>query len=79
MLGDDCCLFPDNNTQLDIKNFPKVVVVYMLKALEHGSIEARQQFPRLLQILELYPETVNEFIKKVRERLCMHTHMHRLT
>lgn len=52
-------------TKLDLKTFPKVVVVYTLKAMQLGSLVARQQFPRLLQLLELYPHTVDDFIKKV--------------
>ena len=38
----------------------------MLKAMCYGSDEARQRFPRLLQIVELYPDTLDAFIKKVR-------------
>jgi DNA-dependent protein kinase catalytic subunit len=57
----------DNPTQLEVGSFPRVVVTYMLKAMQYGSMEARQQFPRLLQLLELYPETVNEFVKKAKD------------
>jgi len=37
----------------------------MLKAMCYSSDEARQKFPRLLQIVELYPDTLEAFIKKV--------------
>ena len=30
-----------------------------------GSNTAREQFPRLLQLVEYYPETTDQFIKKV--------------
>jgi len=57
----------ENPTKLDTKTFPKVVVAYTLKAMQLGSLVARQQFPRLLQLLELYPQTVDDFSKKVRK------------
>ena len=37
----------------------------MLKAMCYNSDEARQRFPRLLQIVEMYPDTLEAFIKKV--------------
>ena len=45
--------------------FPGIVVRYMLKAMCYNSDEARQRFPRLLQIVEMYPDTREAFIKKV--------------
>ncbi len=39
-----------------IKNeFPRVVIKQLLSAIRFGSTEARQRFPRLLQIVSLYP------------------------
>ena len=49
--------------------FPGIVVRYMLKAMCYGSDEARQKFPRLLQIVALYPETLDAFVNKVREEI----------
>lgn len=38
---------------------------YMLKAMCYDSDQARQRFPRLLQIVEMYPDTVEAFVTKV--------------
>ncbi len=48
------------------QEFPSVVVTYTLKSMKHGSKVAIQQFPRLLQVVELYPKTMDLFKKKVR-------------
>ena len=48
-----------------LQQFPSVVVMYSLKAMRHGCRAAVQRFPRLLQLLELYPATNNDFKKKV--------------
>jgi len=40
-------------------------VTYSLKAMQFGSDAATQLFPRLLQLVELYPETMDAFKKKV--------------
>lgn len=46
--------------------YPKAVVAQLLNAIKLGSYEARQRFPRLLQIVELYPEiSLQLFIEKV--------------
>lgn len=53
------------------QSFPSVVVAYSLKAMKYRSKAATQQFPRLLQLVELYPETLENFKKKVSSReLC---------
>ncbi|EDO34280.1 predicted protein, partial [Nematostella vectensis] len=52
------------------QRFPEFVVRYVLKAMEHGSEEARNRFPRLLQIVELYPHTLDSFVKKVETVPC---------
>ncbi|XP_062919332.1 DNA-dependent protein kinase catalytic subunit isoform X2 [Mobula hypostoma] len=39
----------------ELQTFPECVVENMLKALKYNSQEARLRFPRLLQIVELYP------------------------
>jgi len=48
------------------QQYPSVVVSYGLKAMQYGSGAAAQQVPRILQVLELYPETMDQFEKKVR-------------
>lgn len=53
--------------EVDTKLFPGIVVRYMLKAMCYSSDEARQKFPRLLQIVELYPDTLQAFIKKAAD------------
>ncbi|KAL9956083.1 hypothetical protein ACROYT_G037506 [Oculina patagonica] len=53
--------------EVDTKLFPGIVVRYMLKAMCYSSDEARQKFPRLLQIVELYPNTLEAFIKKAAD------------
>lgn len=52
---------------VSLQQFPSVVVTYTLKAMQYGSDAATQQFPRLLQLVELYPETMEAFKKKVRQ------------
>ena len=47
------------------QQYPSVVVSCCLKAMRHGSRAATQQFPRLLQLLELHPDTLYHFKKKV--------------
>lgn len=37
----------------------------MLKSMCYSSEEARQKFPRLLQIVHKYPDTLEAFVKKV--------------
>jgi hypothetical protein len=60
-----------NETNLisDIKtikeDYPKVIIQQLLNAIRLESYEARQRFPRLLQIIELYPESVKLFIQEV--------------
>ena len=48
-----------------IQQFPSVVVSYTLKAMQYQSQSATQQFPRLLQIVEQYPDSLDAFLKKV--------------
>lgn len=54
-----------------LQQFPSVVVMYSLKAMRYGCRTAIQRFPRLLQLLELYPATTNDFKKKVC--VCIHS------
>lgn len=42
------------------------LVTSLLGAMKNGSKEAKQLFPRLLQIVEKFPSTQAAFIKKVR-------------
>ena len=48
-----------------LQQFPSVVVAYSLKAMQYSSKVATQRFPRLLQIVELHPDTLEAFKKKV--------------
>lgn len=41
---------------VELQTYPALVVDKMLKALKLHSNEARLKFPRLLQIIEQYPE-----------------------
>ncbi|RUS72684.1 hypothetical protein EGW08_019554 [Elysia chlorotica] len=45
--------------------FPVAVVTCLLRAMEGGIVEARQRFPRLLQLADMYPEVKDVFIRKV--------------
>lgn len=46
--------------------FPGIVIRYVLKSMAYESSEARQKFPRLLQLVELYPgNDVEAFKRKV--------------
>lgn len=56
--------------EVDTKLFPGIVVRYMLKAMCYNSDEALQRFPRLLQIVEEYPDTLEAFIKKATDVPC---------
>ena len=55
-----------------IKNeFPLTVVEQLLNAIRLNSYEARQRFPRLLQIVELYSDqTIETFIKSTSNIPC---------
>ncbi|KAI6646753.1 DNA-dependent protein kinase catalytic subunit [Oopsacas minuta] len=53
-------------TRLDLKQFPSVISNYLLRAMQYGSLEARQLFPRLLQLIDTHPEIRDDFIKKSR-------------
>jgi len=45
-----------------LSKFPRVMVSSLLDAMRSGSSEARLLFPRLLQIVALFPDTTDEFI-----------------
>ncbi|KAH9508229.1 hypothetical protein Btru_050515 [Bulinus truncatus] len=51
----------------NMSSFPETVVVCLLNAMKGGSEEARERFPRLLQLSELFPDVRNAFIKKSSE------------
>ncbi|XP_022371315.1 DNA-dependent protein kinase catalytic subunit isoform X2 [Enhydra lutris kenyoni] len=56
---------------LELQTYPAVVVDKMLKALKLHSSEARLKFPRLLQIIELYPEeTLSLMTKEISSIPC---------
>ena len=51
--------------------FSAAMIMSHLTAMKNGSAEARQRFPRLLQIVDYYPETIGTFCKKVAmDRFC---------
>ncbi|XP_069123844.1 DNA-dependent protein kinase catalytic subunit-like [Argopecten irradians] len=52
------------------KTFPDTVVVCLLNAMRLDSMEAKQRFPRLLQLVEIYPDCMGTFIDKCREVPC---------
>ncbi|XP_028413162.1 DNA-dependent protein kinase catalytic subunit-like [Dendronephthya gigantea] len=45
----------EQTPRLDMKLFPGIVIRFVLKSMAFESAEARQKFPRLLQLVELYP------------------------
>lgn len=47
------------------KNFPETIMVCLLNAMKLDSMEARQRFPRLLQLVEMYPDICSTFVEKV--------------
>lgn len=49
---------------VELQMYPAIVVDKMLKALKLHSSEARLKFPRLLQIIELYPEETLSLMTK---------------
>ncbi|XP_071815133.1 DNA-dependent protein kinase catalytic subunit-like [Apostichopus japonicus] len=51
-------------------DFPSTVVKSFLTAMRYSSSEAKQRFPRLLQIIETYPETLKDFIKETSSVPC---------
>lgn len=55
-----------------ISAFPATVVKCMLEAMQCGSSEARERFPRLLQVIENHPDTMDLFISKVGRDLSAH-------
>ena len=48
-----------------INAFPVSMVTSLMDAMRNGCVEARQYFPRLLQIIEIYPKTLDVFTSKV--------------
>uniref|UniRef100_A0A452QYJ1 DNA-dependent protein kinase catalytic subunit n=1 Tax=Ursus americanus TaxID=9643 RepID=A0A452QYJ1_URSAM len=62
------CLFTES---IEVQTYPALVVDKMLKALKLHSSEARLKFPRLLQIIELYPEeTLSLMTKEISSIPC---------
>nr|Q8WN22.1 RecName: Full=DNA-dependent protein kinase catalytic subunit; Short=DNA-PK catalytic subunit; Short=DNA-PKcs [Canis lupus familiaris]AAL40979.1 DNA-dependent protein kinase catalytic subunit [Canis lupus familiaris] len=56
---------------VELQTYPGLVVDNMLKALKLHSSEARLKFPRLLQIIELYPEeTLSLMTKEISSTPC---------
>nr|XP_006812077.1 PREDICTED: DNA-dependent protein kinase catalytic subunit-like [Saccoglossus kowalevskii] len=51
-------------------SFPRSVVFHLLKALKLNSVEAIQRFPRLLQIVETYTDTMDTFVELTSETPC---------
>ena len=57
-----------------LPKFPHVMITSLLDAVKYGSREARLLFPRLLQIVALYPDTINNFISTVCALCLMFIH-----
>ena len=51
--------------------YSQTVVRYTLKAMHYGSDEAMQRYPRLLQLVESCPESMQLMIKEVDRNLCL--------
>ncbi|KAI8794714.1 DNA-dependent protein kinase catalytic subunit, partial [Biomphalaria glabrata] len=64
ILGDEMERFPK---ECDRTLFPETIVLCLLNAMKGGSEEARERFPRLLQLSELFPDVRDVFIKKAAE------------
>ena len=63
----------DETSALDCASFdgfPEAMMTSHLTAMKNGSVEARQRFPRLLQIVDYYPETIPTFRTKVACLIC---------
>ena len=60
-------LLPDKPgpTCESVDTFPTAVVTSVLRAMKNNSEAARQRFPRLLQLVEQYPDVTDTFIRKV--------------
>ncbi|KAK6170524.1 hypothetical protein SNE40_018898 [Patella caerulea] len=50
-----------------LESYPETITVCLLKAMKLGSKEAIERFPRLLQLVELYPDTMAAFVNKASE------------
>ncbi|XP_064600499.1 DNA-dependent protein kinase catalytic subunit-like [Liolophura sinensis] len=50
-----------------LDSFPETIVLCVLTAMKQGSAEARQRFPRLLQLAEYYPDTIPLICSKISE------------
>ncbi|ELV09918.1 DNA-dependent protein kinase catalytic subunit [Tupaia chinensis] len=62
---------PAVGTSAELQAYPALVVEKMLKALKLNSSEARLKFPRLLQIIEQYPEeTLSLMTKEISSIPC---------
>ena len=48
-----------------LAEFPRVIVTSLIAAMKSGCREARILFPRLLQIVAQFPDTVDTFISSV--------------
>jgi DNA-dependent protein kinase catalytic subunit len=55
---------------MDITQFPSIIVNHTFTAMCLGSKKAREIFPRLLQLIESYPDTIDLFISKSSEVPC---------
>ena len=62
------CPFTDGTASSQCESstsFPVAMVISLLAAMQNNDMEARQRFPRLLQIVAAHPDTVNTFMTKV--------------
>ncbi|XP_019852740.1 PREDICTED: DNA-dependent protein kinase catalytic subunit [Amphimedon queenslandica] len=54
----------EQSTGLDTKSFPSIIINHTLTAMSLGSSKARELFPRLLQLVEAHPDTMDLMINK---------------
>ncbi|XP_067118451.1 DNA-dependent protein kinase catalytic subunit-like [Centruroides vittatus] len=60
----------EKTLSLSFETYPSVLTNSLLNALKNGNLNAIKLFPRLLQIIEVYPDTIPEFIAKSKVVPC---------
>jgi len=63
-----CCKVSDSAGGVDcpsLSTFPHIIVQSLMDAMKLGSREAQLLYPRLLQIVAQFPDTISDFIRCV--------------
>jgi len=63
------CTLPDAAEAVScasMSKFPRVIITSLIDAIRLGSHEAKLLFPRLLQIVAQFPNTIDDFVTCVR-------------